>query len=66
MNITYKVECLTAVSHYLRALEQYLQIFKDDEFLVEVCLRCLEVLYIGKGGKMVALVTEPYNILRRE
>ena len=54
------------MSHYLRALEQYLQIFKDDEFLVEVCLRCLEVLYIGKGGKMVALVTEPYNILRRE
>jgi len=83
-----KAECLTAVSHYLRALEQYLQSFKDDEFLVEVYLRCLNeskaleilqgrkgvpvnfyskkvvgVLYVGKGGRMVAFVTEPYNIL---
>jgi len=45
------------VSHYLRALEQYLQTFKDDEiFLVEVYLRCLneskirEILREKKGS----------------
>ncbi len=84
-----KAECLTTLSHYLRALEQYLQSFKDDEFLVEVYLRCfnesiaheilqgergipadflskkvISVLYVGKGGRMVAFNTESYyNVL---
>ena len=82
-----RAKLLEAVMFYLSSLEKYLQTFKDDEFLIEVYLLCInagrigeilernsissedyfkvlvEVLYVGKGGEMIAFATTPFNVL---